>query len=51
MLLFRGPELVDNYVATRLNGYIAGYGTKVKNIYIARACNTLSPICGFAPSL
>eukprot|EP00088_Acartia_fossae_P055190 TRINITY_DN6408_c0_g1_i11.p1 TRINITY_DN6408_c0_g1~~TRINITY_DN6408_c0_g1_i11.p1 ORF type:complete len:135 (-),score=29.34 TRINITY_DN6408_c0_g1_i11:429-833(-) len=26
--LKRGPELVDSYVATRLNGYIAGYGEK-----------------------
>jgi len=26
--LKRGPELADNHVATRLNGYIAGYGTK-----------------------
>lgn len=24
----RGPEFVDSHVAARLNGYIAGYGTK-----------------------
>ena len=26
-----GPELNNSHIATRLNGYVGGYGTKVQN--------------------
>ena len=32
--IFRGPEFIDSVVASRLNGYIAGYGTKVNIDYL-----------------